>query len=140
MTSVPQMKRAIGPAKVYARGEIEAISTAPGQSRSRPMTPLRAKYLRDLVIRGLRINDRRSQKPYEATLRKATRWRSVFFEQQAKAIGCMFSIAANFTDPGPYFVGGGIVGLNPIFAIGAWTLFARPPSCATNSARSSSSR
>jgi predicted NBD/HSP70 family sugar kinase len=31
------------------------------------------------------------------------------FEQQAKAIGRMFSIAANFTDPDAYFVGGGIV-------------------------------
>ena len=52
VTSVPQMKRAIGPAEAYARGEVEAISTAPGQPRNRPMTPLRAKYLRDLVIRG----------------------------------------------------------------------------------------
>src|ERR1700760_174603 len=42
VTSAPQIKRTIGPAKVYA----------PGQPRSRPMTPLRAKYLRDLVIRG----------------------------------------------------------------------------------------
>ena len=52
VTSVPQMKRAIGPAEVYAGGEVEAISTGPGQPRSRPMTPLRAKYIRDLVIRG----------------------------------------------------------------------------------------
>ena len=52
VTSVPQMKRAIGPAEVDARGEVEAISTAPRQPRSRPVTALRAKYLRDLVIRG----------------------------------------------------------------------------------------
>ena len=38
MASVPQMKRAIGPAEVYARGEVQAISTAPGQPRSRPMS------------------------------------------------------------------------------------------------------
>lgn len=31
------------------------------------------------------------------------------FEQQAMAIGCMFTIAANFTDPDAYFVGGGVV-------------------------------
>jgi predicted NBD/HSP70 family sugar kinase len=37
------------------------------------------------------------------------------FEQQAKAIGCMFSIAANFTDPDAYFVGGGIVEAEPHF-------------------------
>jgi predicted NBD/HSP70 family sugar kinase len=30
------------------------------------------------------------------------------FEQQAMAIGRMFTIAANFTDPDAYFVGGGI--------------------------------
>src|SRR5580704_4339637 len=52
MASVPHMKRAIGRAEVYARSEVEAISTAPRQPRSRPMTPLRAKYIRDLVIRG----------------------------------------------------------------------------------------
>ena len=37
------------------------------------------------------------------------------FEQQAKAIGGMFSIAANFTDPDAYFVGGGIVETEPHF-------------------------
>src|SRR5258705_5586160 len=31
------------------------------------------------------------------------------FEQQAMAIGRLFTIAANFSDPGAYFVGGGVV-------------------------------
>ncbi|MCK2213457.1 ROK family protein [Actinomadura sp. ATCC 31491] len=31
------------------------------------------------------------------------------FEQQAKALGMLFTIAANFTDPHAYFVGGGVV-------------------------------
>jgi predicted NBD/HSP70 family sugar kinase len=31
------------------------------------------------------------------------------FEQQAKAIGRLFTIAANFTDPDAYFIGGGVV-------------------------------
>jgi predicted NBD/HSP70 family sugar kinase len=31
------------------------------------------------------------------------------FEQQAMALGRLFTIAANFTDPGMYFVGGGVV-------------------------------
>lgn len=31
------------------------------------------------------------------------------FEQQAKALGLLFTIAANFTDPHAYFVGGGVV-------------------------------
>jgi predicted NBD/HSP70 family sugar kinase len=31
------------------------------------------------------------------------------FEQQAMAIGRLFTIASNFSDPGAYFVGGGVV-------------------------------
>jgi predicted NBD/HSP70 family sugar kinase len=37
------------------------------------------------------------------------------FEQQAKALGCLFTIAANFTDPDAYFVGGGVVEASPTF-------------------------
>jgi glucokinase len=37
------------------------------------------------------------------------------FGQQASAIGRMFTIAANFTDPDAYFVGGGVVETEPAF-------------------------
>ncbi len=37
------------------------------------------------------------------------------FEQQAIALGRLFTIAANFTDPGVYFVGGGVVEAAPEF-------------------------
>lgn len=37
------------------------------------------------------------------------------FEQQAKAIGRLFTIAANFTDPTAYFLGGGVVETEPDF-------------------------
>src|SRR5206468_11019510 len=37
------------------------------------------------------------------------------FEQQAMAIGRLFTIAANFTDPSAYFVGGGVVEAAPRF-------------------------
>jgi glucokinase len=37
------------------------------------------------------------------------------FGQQAKAIGRLFTIAANFTDPDAYFVGGGVVESAPEF-------------------------
>src|SRR5215470_7140755 len=37
------------------------------------------------------------------------------FEQQAMALGRLFTIAANFTDPGAYFVGGGVVETAPEF-------------------------
>ncbi|HXK08136.1 MAG TPA: ROK family protein [Vicinamibacteria bacterium] len=37
------------------------------------------------------------------------------FEQQAKAIGRLFTIAANFTDPDAYFLGGGVLEAAPHF-------------------------
>jgi predicted NBD/HSP70 family sugar kinase len=37
------------------------------------------------------------------------------FEQQAMALGRLFTIAANFTDPTAYFVGGGVVEAEPHF-------------------------
>ena len=37
------------------------------------------------------------------------------FDQQAGAIGRMFTIAANFTDPDAYFVGGGVIEAEPAF-------------------------
>jgi predicted NBD/HSP70 family sugar kinase len=37
------------------------------------------------------------------------------FEQQAKALGRLFTIAANFTDPHVYFIGGGVVETGPEF-------------------------
>jgi predicted NBD/HSP70 family sugar kinase len=37
------------------------------------------------------------------------------FAQQAKAIGKLFTIAANFTDPAAYFLGGGVVEAAPAF-------------------------
>ncbi len=42
------------------------------------------------------------------------------FGQQAMALGRVFSIAAMFTDPGTYFVGGGVVEADPAFS--AWFL------------------
>jgi glucokinase len=37
------------------------------------------------------------------------------FEQQAMALGRLFTIAANFSDPSAYFVGGGVVETSPRF-------------------------
>jgi predicted NBD/HSP70 family sugar kinase len=37
------------------------------------------------------------------------------FEQQAKVVGRLFTVAANFTDPAAYFVGGGVVEAAPTF-------------------------
>jgi predicted NBD/HSP70 family sugar kinase len=37
------------------------------------------------------------------------------FEQQAMAIGRLFTVAANFTDPDVYFIGGGVIETEPSF-------------------------
>jgi predicted NBD/HSP70 family sugar kinase len=37
------------------------------------------------------------------------------FEQQAMALGRLFTIAANFTDPDAYFIGGGVIEAEPQF-------------------------
>ena len=52
------------------------------------------------------------------------------FEQQAMAIGRLFTIAANFTDPDAYFVGGGVVETGPSSATGSWRRCGRTPPCA----------
>ena len=41
------------------------------------------------------------------------------FDQQAMAIGRMFTIAANFTDPDAYFVGGGVTDAGVEFRTGS---------------------
>src|SRR2546430_17207454 len=38
------------------------------------------------------------------------------FRQQAIALGRLFTIAANFTDPHAYFLGGGVVETTPSFS------------------------
>src|SRR5246500_1213925 len=68
MASVPHMKRDTGRAEVYAHSEVEAILTAPRQPRGRPMTPLRAKYIRDLVIRGRSKNTQEAYTRYVCDL------------------------------------------------------------------------
>ena len=52
------------------------------------------------------------------------------FEQQAMAIGRLFTIAANFTDPDTYFLGGGVVETTPSSASGSWARCASTPPCA----------
>ena len=42
------------------------------------------------------------------------------FDQQAMALGRLFTIASNFLDPSAYFVGGGVVEASPTF--GEWFL------------------
>src|SRR5882762_1983823 len=68
MASVSDMKRATERAEIYAHSEVEAILTPPRQPRGRPITPLRAKYIRDLVIRGRSKNTQEAYTRYVCDL------------------------------------------------------------------------
>jgi glucokinase len=48
------------------------------------------------------------------TPKPAMKWRWIF-EQQAMALGRLFTIAANYTDRSVYFVSGGVVESTPAF-------------------------
>src|ERR1700720_287143 len=67
MASISDMKRATG----CADSEVEAILTPPRQPRGRPVTPLRAKYIRDLVIRG---RSKHTQEAYVRYVRDLARY------------------------------------------------------------------
>src|ERR1700741_4884034 len=67
MASVSDMKRATR----RADSQVEAILTPPRQPRGRPITPLRAKYIRDLVIRGRSKN---TQEAYTRYVRDLARY------------------------------------------------------------------
>ena len=59
--------------------------------------------------------DRRSREGAPHLRRSGDEMARKVFEQQAMAIGRLFTIAANFTDPNAYFVGGGVVEAAPEF-------------------------
>jgi integrase/recombinase XerD len=67
MASVSDMKRATA----RADSEVEAILTPPRRPRGRPMTPLRAKFIRDLVVRGRSKN---TQEAYTRYVRDLARY------------------------------------------------------------------
>jgi glucokinase len=54
------------------------------------------------------------------------------FEQQAMALGQLFTIAANYTDPSVYFLGGGVVESTPAFRDCSWARSASTPCYAKN--------
>lgn len=66
------------------------LNRFPGHELAGLALPVAAKRVRGLAERGDRLALR-------------------VFEQQAMAIGRLFTIAANFTDPDAYFLGGGVV-------------------------------
>ena len=57
------------------------------------------------------------------------------FEQQAMALGRLFTIAANFTDPDAYFLGGGVVEAAPHFRDWFLDRVRSTPSCARSRRR-----
>jgi hypothetical protein len=73
MASVSDMKRATG----RADSEVEAILIPPRQPRGRPMTPLRAKYIRDWSFVAAQNTIR---KPIQGT---SVIWRAIIAVRQS---------------------------------------------------------
>ena len=91
-------------------GDAESVASLTGD-RAEPAAVLARPLPRPRAGR----RGRRAGRPSwcVATASGATRWPCEIFEQQAMALGRLFTIAANFTDPHAYFVGGGVVEAAP---------------------------
>jgi glucokinase len=92
-------------------GDAESVASLSGLERN--LLPYWLARYPDHPVAGLPLKDAARQiRSYgergdEMALR--------IFEQQARAIGRLFTIAANFTDPDAYFVGGGVIEAEPHF-------------------------
>jgi hypothetical protein len=89
------------------------------QLDDRPADPVRLPYRLHYQGKQRLGNQHRMLHRYAPPISLAGQQTKVF-GQQAMALGGLFAIAANFTDPDAYFVGGGVVGSAPRFR--AWFL------------------
>jgi predicted NBD/HSP70 family sugar kinase len=92
-------------------GDVESIASLAGITRNLlpywltryPTHPLAALPLGEAAKEVRTYGERRDEMAL------------ALFEQQAAALGALFTVAANFSDPSAYFVGGGVVDSEPHF-------------------------
>lgn len=92
-------------------GDVESIASLAGITRNLlpywltryPTHPLAALPLGEAAKEVRTYGERRDEMAL------------ALFEQQAAALGALFTVAANFSDPSAYFVGGGVVDSAPHF-------------------------
>jgi len=86
-------------------GDVESIASLTGIRRN--LLPYWLTRYPDHELAGLPIDE--AAKELRSYGERGDEMARKVFEQQAIAIGRLFTIAANFTDPNAYFVGGGVV-------------------------------
>jgi glucokinase len=92
-------------------GDVESIASLTGIKNN--LLPYWLKRFPDHPLAGEPIH--KAAKLLRAYGEKDDPLALAVFGQQAKAIGKLFTIAANFTDPAAYFLGGGVVEAAPQF-------------------------
>ncbi len=105
-------------------GDLESVASLSGIERN--LLPYWLAPLPRPPARRARRRDRRAPQPATSARygEKGDELALQIFAQQAAAIGRMFTIASNYTDPDAYFVGGGVVESAPHFR--DWFLERRP--------------
>ncbi len=86
-------------------GDLESVASLSGIQNN--LLPFWLTQYPGHPLAALPIND--AAKDVRGYAQRGDEMALKIFEQQAMAIGRMFTIAANFTDPDAYFVGGGVV-------------------------------
>jgi glucokinase len=92
-------------------GDVESVASLTGIRRN--LLPYWLTRYPDHPLVGLPIDE--ASKELRGFGERGDEMARKVFEQQAMAIGRLFTIAANFTDPNCYFVGGGVVEAAPEF-------------------------
>jgi glucokinase len=92
-------------------GDVESVASLTGITKN--LLPYWLTRFPDHALAAEPVN--RAAKLLRGYAEKEDPLALAVFGQQAKAIGKLFTIAANFTDPSAYFLGGGVVEAAPAF-------------------------
>ena len=93
-------------------GDVESVASLTGIARN--LLPYWLTRFPDHPLAGLPVAD--AARAVRAHGEAGDELALHVFEQQAAALGRLFTVAANFTDPSAYFVGGGVVEAAPAFS------------------------
>ena len=94
-------------------GDAESVASLTGIEKN--LLPYWLTRYPDHELAAVEPPDKAAQDGPRATASAATRWRSRSSSSRRWRSGRLFTIAANFTDPDAYFVGGGVVEATPEF-------------------------
>ncbi len=102
-----------------AHGDVESVASLTGLAAN--LLPYwLTRYLDHPLHDTARVSITAAAREVRALAQRGDEMARAIFTQQAAAIGALFTIAARFTDPDAYFVGGGVTEGDPSFR--AWFL------------------